>query len=156
MSSPEEAAIASAETTSTSARLTTMQISPEMRARIEREIDDLNPEPVGHMNYEGIKYQGLPLFATIGEVWLLRSDGSLWRVDSDLGLHLEPLPPSLHTSALVAGTVRYPWLSDLLPRRPHTAVSCDVCGGTGRIGPGGKTFCYACGALGWKPATDPA
>jgi hypothetical protein len=127
-----------------------MQIYPQLSARIQDEILRLRPEPVGHINYEGIQYNALPLFGTIGEVWLLRSDGSLWRADSDSGMNLEPLPEGLHTIALVVGSARYPWLRELLPARPERAITCIECGGRGRIGPGDAVFCHACSALGWR------
>jgi hypothetical protein len=128
-----------------------MILSPDLAIRIGKEIAGLKPEPIGHINYEGIRYQALPLFGTIGEVWLLRQDGSLWRADSDLGLALEPLPDALHTIALVAGAARYPWLEGLLPSRPLGATQCGACGGSGRLGPENALFCNACGALGWIP-----
>ncbi len=83
-----------------------MTIRPDLSQRIEHEIEMLKPEPIGHINYEGILHRGLPVFGTIGEVWLLRADGSLWRVDSDFGVPLAPLPERLRTMALVAGTER--------------------------------------------------
>ena len=117
---------------------------------MEDEIRNLRPEPLGHVNYEGIRHKALPLFGTIGQVWLFRVDQTFWRADADSGLALEPLPENLHTTALVAGTERYPWLRDLIPNRPESAIDCDECGGRGRIGPGDAIFCYACGALGWR------
>jgi len=127
-----------------------MRISAELSVRIAGEIAKLTPEAIGHINYEGIRFGALPLFGTIGEVWLLRPDGSLWKADSDLGLELTPLPQSLQVIALVAGTVRYPWLMDLLPSRPPGAVPCDNCGGSGRLGPENALFCHVCNALGWR------
>ncbi len=130
-----------------------MRISQELSARIEDEILRLQPSAVGHVDYEGRRYQGIPLFGTLGEVWLLRSDGSLWRSDSDWGLELEPLPAELHIIAIVAGQARYPWLEELLPPRPDDAVACGVCRGSGRIGGRKRVFCRACSALGWRPGS---
>ena len=126
-----------------------MKLPPHLAERIEAEIANLTPESIGHINYEGLRYQGLPVMGTIGEVWLLRSDGSFWKVDSDFGLPLTPLPENLHTMAVVYGTERYPWLADLLPTRPAGATDCSHCHGRGRLGPAGEVGCYACGALGW-------
>ena len=126
-----------------------MKVPPSLSERIQDEIARLAPEPCGHINYEGIRYQALPLFGTIGEVWLLRADGSLWRADSDSGVALEPLPENLHVTALVAGTARYPWLRDLTPSRPAEATTCTECGGCGRMAPDNALFCSSCGALGW-------
>lgn len=129
-----------------------MNISAALSKRIEDAIGELNPESLGHVNYEGIRYRALPLLGTIGEVWLLRPDGTFWRADSDCGLALEPLPESLHVSALVAGSRRYPWLAELLPSRPVDVPDCGACRGSGRSGPAGKMFCPLCGGLGWATA----
>lgn len=126
-----------------------MHITAEISNRIEEEVGLLQQEPIGHINYEGIRYKALPLYGTIGEVWLLRADGSLWKVDSDLGVPLQPLPQQLHTMAIVAGIEQYPWLRELLPHRPVDAANCPDCGGTGRLGPHAGAFCQSCGALGW-------
>ena|SRR5215471_17465581 len=128
-----------------------MKLRSTLASRIEAEIARLAPEAIGHVDYEGKRYHALPVFGTIGEVWLLRSDGSLWKVDSDSGLELQPLPEALHTTALVSGAERYPWLGELLPRRPPDAIECASCGGLGRIGPAGAIFCPRCDALGWLP-----
>ena len=69
-----------------------MKIPPAIAARIDEEIAKLTSKGRGHIDDEGIEYKGLPLMGTIGAVWLLRADGSLWTVDSDLGLPFEPLP----------------------------------------------------------------
>jgi len=114
----------------------------------------LTPKPIGHINYEGVLHRGLPVFGTLGEVWLLRADGSLWKVDSEFGVPLQLLPDCLRTMALVAGTERHPWLSELLPARPSAAVDCSPCQGRGRIRWNSAKdvgFCDACGALGWLP-----
>lgn len=105
--------------------------------------------PKGHIDQEAASNNGLALFGTIGEVWLLHPDGSLWRVDSDFGLPLEPLPEELHTIAIVAGVQRYPWLAELLPPRPAGAIACTECAGTGKVGPGSCYFCRRCSGLGW-------
>jgi hypothetical protein len=126
-----------------------MKLSSGLARRVEDAIATLKPEPVGHINYEGIAHHALPLFGTLGEVWLLRSDGSLWRSDADIGLALEPLPEALHITAIVAGAERHPWLRDVLPARPENAVECPDCGGKGSIGPHNASFCPLCRALGW-------
>lgn len=127
-----------------------MKVPPSIANRIEEEVAKLSPETVGHMNYEGIHYGALPLFGTLGEVWLLRADGTLWKADSDFGVPLTPLPENLHTIALVAGAERYSWLKDLLPQRPAEAFICRECGGRGKTGPGNALFCRSCNALGWR------
>ncbi|MEM9728849.1 MAG: hypothetical protein AAF997_09710 [Myxococcota bacterium] len=125
-----------------------------MAARIQTAIASLDPEPAGHISHEGIKHRALPLFGTLGEVWLLRPDGSLWRADTEAGLSLEPLPEHLRVIALVAGTERYPWLKAILPKRPSRSADCEECSGSGRLGREQKVFCYRCFALGWLAEGD--
>jgi hypothetical protein len=131
-----------------------MYISAEMAVRIDEAIATLETKPTGHINGEGVRHGALPLAGTIGEVWLLRSDGSFWRSDADSGLKLEPLPDELHTIALVAGAELFPWLRELLPSRPANAVTCGSCEGRGRIGPDGLVFCRTCDALGWRASDE--
>jgi hypothetical protein len=130
----------------------TIKISSALAARIEEEIAKLAPETLGHINYEGALYRALPLMGTIGAVWLLRADGSLWTVDSDFGIAFQPLPDRFRTIALVAGTERYPWLVELLPQRPVDAVDCSDCKGAGRFGP---VCCPSCDGLGWRLPKSP-
>ena len=127
-----------------------MKIPPDIAARIEEEIAKLVPKGGFHVDDEGIQYKGLPLMGTLGAVWLLRPDGSLWTVDSDLGMPFEPLPEIWQTPALVAGTRRFPWLGELLPRRPPQAVKCTDCNGIGGSGPENGGFCPGCSDLGWR------
>jgi hypothetical protein len=127
-----------------------MKIPPAISRQIEDAIASLAPEPLGHINFDGLRYRALPLFGTIGEVWLLKADGSFWKADSETGVPLEPLPEDLEIIALVAGMKRYEWLGTLLPVRPVEAVDCDICGGSGRLGPGNTILCHGCRALGWR------
>jgi hypothetical protein len=130
-----------------------IEVSTALSRRISEEIRSLTPEPIGHINYEGIRYQALPLFGTIGQTWLLRPDGTLWRSDSELGLELEPLPTNLWNQALMAGSERYSWLGEVLPARPADAQDCDVCDGLGRSPFRYDLLCASCGGLGWRPAS---
>lgn len=127
-----------------------MKLTSKLADKIERAIAAAAVAPKGHIDQEASSNHGLALFGTIGEVWLLRADGSLWRVDSDFGLPLEPLPEELHTVAIVAGVQRHPWLAELLPRRPPEAVTCPECAGTGKLGPENAYFCSRCSGLGWR------
>lgn len=122
---------------------------------MEKAIADLEPRHLGHINYEGVRYNALPLYGTLGQVWLLRTDGTFWMADSDFGLELQPLPEKAHVSALVYGAERYPFLRPLIPIRPADAASCTACAAEGLvvlesvIPAGAKTACCECHGLGW-------
>lgn len=124
-------------------------IADEVRAAIDR--GGLGAS----IDIEARAHDALALMGTIGSTWLLRPDGTLWDTDEDLETSLTPLPEELHVVALVAGAERYPWLQDLLPKRPGGAVECSTCAGRGRVGYADAAdsdrgvFCPACRALGW-------
>jgi hypothetical protein len=85
---------------------------------------------------------------TIGAIWLLRSDGTFWDVDDDSGRPIGPLAPEWHHAAIRCGAERHPWLVELIPSRPQTAIDCSFCQGKGDVG----FLCPECFARGWKPA----
>jgi hypothetical protein len=66
-------------------------------------------------------------------VWLLRPDGTFWDVDDDFGRPLAPLPVEWHHAAIACGAERYPWLAELVPRRPTDAQPCATCAGQGKL-----------------------
>lgn len=96
----------------------------------------------------------IALMGTIGSIWMLRPDGTLWDADSDFGKPLTPLPEDSRTMALVWGVERYPWLAELLPARPSDALSCSDCSGTGRVA-STPVLCPSCEGLGWMPPNPP-
>lgn len=110
----------------------------------------------GHIDNEAARYGGVALMGTIGAVWLLRPDGTLWDVDDDSGRPLVPLAAEWHHAALVCGAERYPWLAELVPPRPDDAVTCGKCGGRGKVAvsesDGSGFFCPGCYMCGWNPA----
>lgn len=113
---------------------------------------DATPKDGQHVDHEAARNGGLSLMGTIAATWLLRPDGSFWEVDDDFGRPPRLLSPDQHLTALASGTERHPWLAELLPERPATALDCSTCSGRGRIGVGPQAdgmLCPACGALGW-------
>jgi len=95
----------------------------------------------------------IALMGTIGSIWMLRPDGTLWDADADFGKPLTPLPQESHVMALVWGVERFPWLSELLPPRPSGVVTCTDCQGSGRLG---QVLCRRCRGLGWAPSNTPS
>jgi hypothetical protein len=111
------------------------------------------PTVGGHIHNEAARYGGVAVMGTIGAVWLLRPDGTLWEVDDECGRPLVPLALEWHHAALKCGAERYPWLADLVPRRPADAQPCATCRGYGKIrsenSDGGGILCPHCHARGW-------
>jgi hypothetical protein len=94
-------------------------------------------------------HDAIALMGSLGALWMLRADGTFWDVDADADKPLQPLPEALHTTALVAGAQRHPWLAELLPMKPPGARECETCGGRGMLS-ASRIFCPHCDALGWK------
>jgi len=98
---------------------------------------------------------------TIGSIWMLRPDGTLWDADAEFEKPLQPLEKQFHMMALAVGIERYPWLMELLPLRPADAIDCPYCKGAGEIVPANAVrgsaglFCPACDALGWRREQSP-
>jgi hypothetical protein len=111
-----------------------------------------------HIDAEAAAHGAIALIGTLGALWMLRPDGSLWNVDDDTGVPLTPLPEHEHTLAIVYGVERYPWLAEVLPQRPTEPTNCKRCGGRGAYPVestprGGTTIlCADCSGLGWVAA----
>jgi hypothetical protein len=105
---------------------------------------------------EAATHGAIALMGTLGSIWMLRPDGSLWDADQEFDKPLTPLADNLHTMALVYGVKRYPWLSELLPERPVDSADCEACQGKGQvlvegsIPPGMGILCQRCNGLGWE------
>jgi hypothetical protein len=97
----------------------------------------------------------IALMGTIGSIWMLRPDGTLWDADADFGKPLTPLPETARIKALVWGVERFPWLAELLPARPSDAASCSDCSGSGRLG-NSSLLCQTCEGLGWTTSNSPS
>ena len=96
------------------------------------------------------EHGAIALFGTIGYIWGLRPDGTLWQIDQDFGLPFEQLAEEWEINAIVYGIDRYPWLNALLPVRPEFANTCLVCDGRAKFkATVGYIVCSACHGLGW-------
>lgn len=118
--------------------------------------------PWAHLRAAALRVPGLPVHADMGGVLVLRSDGSVALYDEEHG-RVEPVDRDpWRTLALIQAAKKYPAeLRDLPPARPHDAVPCEDCGGTGEHrerddpgdGPGENCpICGACLGAGWQPA----
>jgi hypothetical protein len=102
---------------------------------------------------EALEHGAIALYGTIGLIWGLRPDGSVWEFDSDFGIPLTPIKQEWENTALALGAERYPWLAEVLPGRPPHASECPQCQGRGWVGvgsePGSRGFvCPSCRVLG--------
>jgi len=130
-------------------------VLPERIAEQIRAIVASTPTVGGHIDNEAAKYGGVAVMGTIGAVWLLRPDGTIWEVDDDFGRPLVPVPPEWHHAAVACGAERYPWLADLVPPRPADAIPCSTCHGRGKLRTAARpneagVLCPQCYARGWQ------
>jgi len=111
--------------------------------------------PLSPMDEQARSHGAIALWATLGQIWGLRPDGSLWKFDADLDVPIVPLEPEWNITAIFLGAARYSWLAELIPPRPSDARDCPRCEGTGWIAAGlepdsGGVICQECRALGWS------
>jgi hypothetical protein len=136
-----------------------MTLPPHISRQIREVIGRKGGFPIDE---EDRSHDAIALMGTIGSIWMLRADGTLWDADADFGKPLTPLPDELRTTAVVAGVERFPWLAELLPAKPPDAVDCAGCAGRGVVVPvnslpgGSGFFCPTCQALGWLSPSNPA
>src|ERR1700744_2983406 len=71
----------------------------------------------GHIDNEAARYGGVAVMGTIGAVWLLRPDGTVWEGADDFGRPLPPLPLEWHHAAIACGGRAVP-----VARRPSSAA----------------------------------
>ena len=131
-----------------------MKLSEDIAVQLAAIIASI-PTAGGHIDNEAARYGGIALMGTIGVVWLLRSDRTLWEVDDESGRPLTPLAPEWHIAAIKCGARRYPWLASLVPPRPNNGVTCGACQGRGEISVQGNfgasgVLCPECYARGWR------
>jgi hypothetical protein len=138
-------------------------ITPELSARIQRRIDELQPSdalgdwPTRHCKQ---KYNALPLHSTVAlYLWALRPDGTLLCFDLDTLLNpIEPeTDPITIYAVLLHGSRYYPELQELVPPLPEGGQPCPKCEATGRIQSEPESYkeCSRCNGLGWFVVRQP-
>jgi len=114
--------------------------------------------PPYHIDNVARGNDAIALVGDIGGITMLRADGSFWEVDVDSGNPLAPLPDKHIHIALVYGAKKYPWLSELLPKRSKDSIDCAICSGGGMLFPAGSIggfCCPDCSGLGWRIDASP-
>lgn len=137
-----------------------MTTTEEMRSAIDRRIEEYlaSKDPAVEWVRVAVRtYHFLPLYlgwlSTLG----IRPDGTWVRWDhEDDPTSIKPLSNAyLQRMALCQGRRKYAELSVLLPPRPESAHTCEVCGGTGELRGPSEMICH-CGGIGWViPDEDP-
>ncbi len=133
-----------------------LPVAPELAARIQRRIDELEPASPGDWPVRVCKEElnSLPLHSNSIYIWAIRPDGTVLCMDYEAFAH--PTEPETNALALYAvmvhGARRYPELQEVVPAPPAGARPCGTCGGTGRDGEeaGAHGSCLGCSGLGWN------
>jgi len=131
------------------------ELSARIAARIESmQRDDTTPPWLGARARE---MNALPLVADMGGSFAIRATGELVQFDWDGSGPAEPLEDArLVNVALYRGSLKFPELGPLVPRRSAGCVDCPHCAGTGKLAlttqPGLEDIVCYCGGVGWLPA----
>jgi len=128
--------------------------SPELAARIQRWIDDLDPGPGGWPSrLLKERHNAFPLHGNRIYLWGIRPDGTVVCLDHEAASRwTEPeTDPFLLFAVLTQGAKRHPDLRELVPPRPPRARPCSGCDGTGWEETQGS--CMGCNGMGWWEAT---
>lgn len=139
-----------------------IQLDSDTKRWIEVAIRDYTSESSAAPPYLKVlaaKYSVLPLSIDWTAFFGLRADGAIVLVpteEPDEGPTVE-LEERLVNLAVYQGSLKYPYLSRIVPRRPTNARDCPHCEGRGKIElPGFEPnliVCY-CGGLGWLPESS--
>jgi hypothetical protein len=128
-------------------------ITEEMRSAIDRRIEEYLSSEDPRLEWvraAAREHTFLPLYVGWLSTLGIRPDGSWVRWDhEDDPTSIKPLSNLfLQRMALCEGRKKFPELGVLLPQRPASAHTCEVCGGTGELRGPPEVICH-CGGIGW-------
>lgn len=129
----------------------TLLLSPEMRSILQRRIDDLVAAHDGHkalLQRAARAVDGLPLYADMGGVLVLKTDGTLVEFDPETGKVSPLMDRNLRRLALIRAAEIGPEFECLRPIRSDAARTCIDCHGAGWVVRPG-VGCAKCMGLGW-------
>jgi hypothetical protein len=139
-----------------------IQLDPDAKRWTEEAIRDYTSESSlapPYLKVLAAKYSVLPLSIDWTAFFELRADGAIVLVPTEEPDELPTVEQEerLVNLALYQGSLKYPYLSRLVPTRQPTARDCPHCEGRGKIElPGVEPniiVCY-CGGLGWLPESS--
>ncbi|NTX02750.1 hypothetical protein [Myxococcus sp. CA040A] len=121
--------------------------SESLRHDIERWLREflLNPTEPADQRERARELGGLPLYADMGGLVVLRPDGTALTYDWE-DSKSEATDDVWKVIALTTSREKYPGLRELLPERTVSALDCAACTGTGSIL---RATCGKCLGLGW-------
>jgi len=117
---------------------------------VEHRLEEYLKAPFDDMQEAARTHRALPVYADVGGVLFLKTDGDvLFRDSSKMEAGLNP-EKSLQwqTIARLAAAERFPELKELVPTRPPSTPDCPDCGGRGRV-LNDALRCDECFGLGW-------
>ncbi|NTX11175.1 hypothetical protein HUA76_10280 [Myxococcus sp. CA056] len=122
--------------------------SESLRRDIERWLKEflLNPTEPADQRELARELGGLPLYADMGGLVVLRPDGTVLTYDWE-DSKSEATDDVWKVVALTTSREKYPRLRELLPERTVSALDCAACTGTGSILR--TATCWKCLGLGW-------
>ena len=127
--------------------------APELAARIQQRIDELQPKSPRAWPVRVCKEElnALPLHGNILFLWAIQPDGTVLCMDHEaFGHPTEPEIDPLTVYAVVEqGARSYPELQALIPACPARAQACAACGGQGYTQEATNAHCFRCSGLGW-------
>ncbi len=131
-----------------------VELTPEQSRVICKLIDEFVDHPPDKLGWQVpfVREQhALPLYIGWTETTAITSTGDIviWSTEKDVRF-IEEISRQLFHASLMEGVKRYSNVEFLIPPRPHEAVTCDACFGTGRIPHKGlENLICICGGVGW-------
>ncbi len=136
------------------AESTPLVLSPQEAEAIRRLSEAVRRD--GRWDWEreaASKTSGVPVYADMGGVLVVRSDGVVLLIESNRGVVEEVREERWILVARQEAALKYPELKGLMPVRPEGATDCQECAGHGSVNPFKKVEqdirCGVCCGMGW-------
>jgi hypothetical protein len=125
--------------------------SLDLAAAVTECIADYLDDPESRFSEEARAYRALPVYAGIGGLSLLRSNGEVVTIEPGGAFADTPyLEEGDYARFIVlVAAHKYLPLRSLVPVRPTSSVDCELCNGSGKWPKGKESVCGACCGHGW-------